>query len=411
MKRTLLLGVLGVAALLHAGLQAEAAEAVPPGGPHALASTPAPRDALTPLNHSKAQFGQFAAARPRRGSNKALSQLPDTLYLAEFDTSTKGKREGSAMLLITAAGTDSARIGGIHGLTGSTLGAKADLTAGTIKVWPGKVYQHSTYGAIWACAYNAETNTFNTSTPISGTINADGSITLSSWGVFAVEGSYRGTSFGLYTSSELKPANATVTDVTFKTSVSKTATEVYPSYVEQASDNKLTVFNFGNYDNAVITIDLLHDNSVSIVPQYITSTTSADCFCYPAKWSDGMRGIKDNITGTGTATTISLGNWAVCNRTSLSTRQRNVVSTVITVTDGSISYPAAPVLDWEGNGTKDSPYSITTAKQLVAFAQTVNSGTSYNGKYVALGADIDMQDVSDTFKPIGSSETNCFQGY
>ncbi len=411
MTKTLLLGVLGVAALLQAGPLAKAAEAAPPSGTHTLTATPAPRDALTPLSNSKAQFAQFAAAKPKHGSKKAMSQLPDTLYLAEFDTNTSGKREGSAMLLVTAASADSARIGGIHGLTGSSLGAKADLTAGTIKVWPGKVYQHSTYGAIWACAYNPETNTFNTSTPISGTINDDGSITLSSWGVFAVEGSYRGTSFGLYTSSNLKPSNATITDVTFKTSVSKTATEVYPSYVEQASDNKLTVFNFGNYGNAVITVDLLHNNAVSIVPQYITSTTSADCFCYPAKWSDGLRGIKDNINGTGTATTISLGNWAVCSRTSLSTRQRNVVSTVITVTDGNISYPAAPELDWEGNGTKDSPYTITTAKQLVAFAQTVNAGTSYNGKYVALDADIDLQEVSNTFKPIGSSETNCFQGY
>lgn len=409
MKRTLLLGVLCAVGLSQATARESAPYTAPPSGGAAV-QTSAPRDALTPLSN-KVQFAQFEAAKTAQSGKRAIGQLPDTLYLAEFDTSTRGKREGSAMLTVTAVDTDSAIVSGIHGLTGGTLGAKADLTAGTIKVWPGKVYQHSTYGAIWACAYNAETNTFNTTTPISGSINADGSITLTEWGVFAVEGSYRGTTFGLYKSSDLKPANATITDVTFKTSVSKTTKEVYRSYVEQASGNKLTVFNFGNYGNAVITVDLLHDKSVSIVPQYITSTTSADCFCYPAKWAEGLRGIKDNITGTGTANTISLGNWAVCSRTSLSTRQRNIVSTVISLTGDTISYPAAPVLDWEGKGTSESPYIITTPEQLVAFAQTVNAGTSYSGKYVSLGNDIDLKDASSTFKPIGSSETSCFQGY
>ena len=409
MKRTLLFGVLGLTSLLLAAPRAKAAEAVPPGKTEAITATSAPRDALTPI--SKAQYAQFSAATPKRSSKKALSQLPDSLYLAEFDTSTKGVRDGSAMLLVTAVGTDSARVSGIHGLTGGTLGAKADLSAGTIKVWPGKVYTHSTYGAVWACAYDAESNTFNTTTPITGTINADGSITLNSWGVFAVDGSYRGTAFGLYTKSELKPANATVTEVIFKTSASKTTTEKFPAYVDQASENKLSVFNFGNYSNAVITVDLLYNKTVSIVPQYITSTTSADCFCYSAKWSSGLKGIKENIVGTGTASQISLGNWAVCSRSSLSTRQRNVVSTVITLNTDTISYPAAPALDWEGNGTKDSPYVITTAKQLVAFGQKVNAGTSYSGKYIALGNDIDLSEVSSTFKPIGSSEISCFQGY
>ena len=394
-----------------AAQQQAAATSLPKAGAEAGGPSAPVGRALVPLDGPKVAEGAFGAARPHKAARSPITSLPSEMHMAEFDTSTKGRRDPSAMITFSAAGSDSAQVSGIHGLTGGKLGAKFDFAAGTVKLYPGKVYDHKTYGAIWACAYNEQTNTFNTSTPITGTIGADGSITLSAWGVFAVDGDYRGSSFGLYRSSELKQSNATITDVTFKTSLKTTATEQFASYVEQAGENKLNVFNVGNYCNATITVDLLADSTVSIVPQYVTSTTSADFFCYPADWASALRGIKDNITGRGTATTITLGNWGVCSRTSLATRQRNVVSSVITLTDGStISYPAAPALDWTGSGTSASPYVITTAKQLSDFSRTVNAGNSYAGKYVRLDADIDMAAESESFKPIGSSETRCFQG-
>ncbi len=47
-----------------------------------------------------------------------------------------------------------------------------------------------------------------------------------------------------------------------------------------------------------------------------------------------------------------------------------------------------------GSGTESDPYVITTAEQLAYFAKTVNEGNDYSGKYILLGNDIFLNDVS-----------------
>ena len=60
-----------------------------------------------------------------------------------------------------------------------------------------------------------------------------------------------------------------------------------------------------------------------------------------------------------------------------------------------------------GNGTKESPFEISTAEQLYNFSEFVNSGNSLKNKYVELTNDIDMSSIKN-FKPIGF-EVNPFQ--
>ena len=52
-----------------------------------------------------------------------------------------------------------------------------------------------------------------------------------------------------------------------------------------------------------------------------------------------------------------------------------------------------------GAGTEADPYLIENASQLAAFRDAVNAGDDYDGKYVALGADIDLESAERT--PIG----------
>ncbi len=47
-----------------------------------------------------------------------------------------------------------------------------------------------------------------------------------------------------------------------------------------------------------------------------------------------------------------------------------------------------------GSGTESDPYVITTAEQLAYLAKTVNEGNDYSGKYILLGNDIFLNDVS-----------------
>ncbi len=54
---------------------------------------------------------------------------------------------------------------------------------------------------------------------------------------------------------------------------------------------------------------------------------------------------------------------------------------------------------WDGNGTKSAPYTIATAQQLYYFQCSVNTGTSYEGQYIKLCANIDLG--GNEWVPIG----------
>ncbi len=61
------------------------------------------------------------------------------------------------------------------------------------------------------------------------------------------------------------------------------------------------------------------------------------------------------------------------------------------------------------DGSKDNPYVIANAEQLRDFADAVGSGNDYAGKYVVLGANIDLSGVD--WNPIGKSEHGKTTGF
>lgn len=71
-----------------------------------------------------------------------------------------------------------------------------------------------------------------------------------------------------------------------------------------------------------------------------------------------------------------------------------------------------------GSGTASDPYKIRTKKQLLDFASAVNNGTSFNGKYISLIGDIELNDVStqgwqlsaECWTPIGINSSVPFKG-
>ena len=61
-----------------------------------------------------------------------------------------------------------------------------------------------------------------------------------------------------------------------------------------------------------------------------------------------------------------------------------------------------------GTGTSSDPYLINTAAELAYLARSVNSGTSYSGKYFKLMSNLDLGGLEWT--PIGNSDSCYFQG-
>ncbi len=85
-----------------------------------------------------------------------------------------------------------------------------------------------------------------------------------------------------------------------------------------------------------------------------------------------------------------------------------------TVWDGSID------TEWEGNGTKDSPFLISSAEELAGLARRTNEGKIQSGMYFRQTEDIVLNDGGDLFcddiagkndwTPIGESYSNSFRG-
>ena len=70
----------------------------------------------------------------------------------------------------------------------------------------------------------------------------------------------------------------------------------------------------------------------------------------------------------------------------------------------AVASQKSPPIFAGGAGTQKSPYLLRTAAQLSAFAASVNKGEAYAGKYVRLGANIDLKDVEWT--PVGFYDQN-----
>ncbi len=360
--------------------------------------------------------GNFAAgnvtAPSRKGvkpGRKAAAQFTpgSTVYAAEFDYSySTGARSTAGVLNFVINDDGTAELHNLWGLT-DTLQATIDTEAGTVSITPALVYTHSTYGELWAVPFNSSTHTYSTTSPITGTIAQDGTITLAPWGIFVVSGDYRGGTFGYYSKSELKLTNATMSDVIYDGSDVTVTDSVttYAVYLDQTLDNQVEIVNFTN-NGATVKMRLRSDSTAVITPQRIFTNALYGAFnCMPANWEKSKSGQKGNIQVTSAPGEVYLPNWGVFCEASTDLSARRVISTTLKYDDGALTYPAPTQQDWTGNGTEASPYVITNVTQFTAFSEQVDMGDDFKGKHVALGADIDFSAATTAYVPVGSTTT------
>ena len=217
---------------------------------------------LGKLAEGKLSEGTLQRAAVRSTARKALANAKFGDNYAEFDYALKdGTKTAQAMVSIKPFSADSAYVINLYGLQ-DTLRAAYNLTAGTISIKPGKIYNHATYGPVWACSINATGSTFSTTDPIVGNLAADGTVTLSSWAVLVVSGNYRGSAFGSFSKSELKPTNASITEVLNNSGTDSTV--VFPAYIEQTAKNEITLMNFMAISSAILPIGRPASSTLSL---------------------------------------------------------------------------------------------------------------------------------------------------
>ena len=357
--------------------------------------------------------GAVSAKVPVRNAKKApkakAGGIASTMTVAEIDYTAAGARTPRAIVSTEAFGTDSAYIYNMWGLA-DTLKLGYNTTEGTVSIVPGQVYNHATYGPLWICSYDPEKNTYSQTTPVSGVINADGSLTLSGWGVFVVTGTYKGGAYARYSKTDMPFANAVMTDTIYDSTnpSSKATVSTYPVYVESVNADQVTVLDFAQ-TGANVKVTLNSDKTATIDPQkLLTNALYGDFYCYATDWTS-LKRANGAIEASGSANRLELGQWGIFCKTSSTTCARGYWGTSIAY-DGTFNYPAPKKLDWSGSGSESDPYVITTLAQWQAFAESVNTGTPYTGKYVALGADIDMVALDEAYRPVGKNTTHYFDG-
>lgn len=365
------------------------------------------RAELVLQSEGKASAGTVAQKTARKAGAKRvakpLSEVLGTYLSVDYSHYTKSYDHHVVKILQR---NDSLLVNNMFG-TQTDIVATYDASTGVLSIAPQFIYDSDTYGKSWICSWDGKNPlVYDTTTPITATVQADGSLELSCWGVYVIEGSQKGGVFNAYTTSALKRPNAKIHTVEYSTKTEKE----YPLLVEQTADNQLSIANFiGN--GTSVNMTLRADSSAYISAQKVATLAVYGDFTVNAATTKGKIDKFGYITGTKTADGFTLSPWGVFCVKSTSIAMVNTESSEITFDGFTPKYPAKVAVNFEGDGSEANPYKIKTLTDLQALAQSVADGESYKGKYVALAADIDAGvETSATYQQIGFDDTKCFDG-
>jgi hypothetical protein len=376
------------------------------------ATVPIDTAALDSVKYSEltdAQISMIKASVRKSPQKVAASTFTGKSY-AQWDyTSSKGKCF-SAMNEFTSR-NDSLFISNFYNY-GVEVYCTYDETTSTISIPAQCVYTLAPYGDFYLCYLDIEQLKFSDKIPLQFKVNEDGTMeSTSGWAILVTaEGNYKGSALATGYSTKMYQANAKMVgnqrDISAKTFYSSE----YPLYVYQ-EDYQLVAANFSS-QGTEIKIYLNADSTVTVEPQAVTYSSYYGATCvYPATWGSTSKGTNENLKGTGTETQITFGPWGVFRASALTTCTFGMEYSTLILNDGiKIKYPSKSDISFTGEGTEASPYLISTDKDLVNLATAVNAGNTYKGKYFKQTATIDCTDINNSFRPIGLTTTECFDG-
>jgi hypothetical protein len=370
--------------------------------------------------HELDDVGKVPTKKSTKPIKTSASQLSGKYY-AQWDNiqSTNGRKGFTSMVYLTITDDGVATMTNFYNLGSDVvLTGTYDESTSTLTFPCQKLYTLSPYGDFNLCYFDADRYGFSTSIPVRFTINSDGILeSESGWVILITDSSssYYGVGQGMSYKARYYESNAKMSgNIRDIDNLTFNAGE-YPLYVYNSAEGELTVANFSSQGREVV-IMLNSDKSVYAEPQvmvYYSLTSAAYCL-YPAEWSstkNKSKGLDKNLTGTGTDNSITFGPWGIFRSTALTTCLFGMESSQILLNDGvTIAYPSSDAITFEGAGTEESPYLISSAADLSKLAKAVNAGETYSGKYFRQTADIDYSTYTGSVHPIGQSATVYFDG-
>lgn len=384
---------------------------------------------LTPQQGLKLQERQTpAVSRPsadplRRAPRKVISQIADLSgdYVQTYKSLTASIGSGGHGVTVTPVeGTDSILIANFWD-TGIRVKAAVNLEQMTITI-PNQVVGYSSAEGDVEIAFCTSTGAPDRSQPIEGTINDDGTLSISSWwGMYTSEDKF----FGVYYDAFFEAANGTMRYTRAETkdddgNVLTTSSGSYPVIVAQVSKNIVTVKNFANYGQT-IEIILNRDRTALIESQTAREDpTNGDwSTIVPVFTGTSLTSYQANIVCNAAtdAKKITWNDWSLlCTKFYLGHNLSGEVEA-----DFDIVYPEVGVTEFQGKGTQEEPFLIRTADDLILLSDLVNQNEDYNYAYGSntyarvyqntffrLENDIDLESMR--FTPIGADFRHRFAG-
>ena len=373
---------------------------------------------------------ELTASSPMRnfvlpGKKAATTSQMAGEYVMTYSSLVSTLGSGGLCVNIEALGTDSILI---KNFWAESIDVRAGYNAatGAITIPAQFLYTHPTYGAMWlGMCSSSGTPVYDT--PLTGSISADGVLSIDTWwGVFVKEGENAGSYMMVAYNTAFQRTNASMS-----ADIYPEGSEKYGVIVNQTAENQITVANFGNY-GLTVRIDLNRFYSGRIgteaVREYPQNGASFVAYATGGYTTNASGGVAlqslttpiylDTLANQKVTRQLSWGNWTAVSTGTSSYFLRPWTSGKIESTV-DITFPVLDITEFKGSGTLDDPYQIATRNDLILLSQKVEESTEVNprnpaqvrafeGKYFKVMNDIDMSNYK--FTPIGPSYTKRFGG-
>lgn len=339
-------------------------------------------------------------------------------YVGTYQTLTSSSYDGgSSMRIVADAEGDSITIQSFW--NGCDVRAHYDKATATVSVPRQRVMTDESLGQL-DIAVTQPTGAPDYGAQLTGNVMSDGSIDFAGawWGIYVQkEGANKDKFVGAYYNLALETPNGTMT---YKNSAGQQAG--YYVVINQTSPNMLTVRNIFNR-GLDIEIKLNRNRAAEINNQvgFINNSGSWTMIkCVEFNDAGNLTKYSPVITidaaDVSNNNTLSWTDWSLLNAEAKS--YAGILTDAKLTATTPWSYPELSVSDFEGDGTPENPYRISSLDHLILLADKVNNDDNYEdgqrytrtylGKHFALTADIDMKNYN--FDAIGHNYNQRFAG-
>lgn len=335
---------------------------------------------------------------------------------------------------VSALGADSVAIAKFC-FNDVTIRAHVDYATGAVSI-PSQFIDSVQGMPVYLCRMDFRNSTYDKTATLRGHLYKGSIVIDDGFGFFVTEGAQAGAylNVGLFDYAAVAQPNAVITAkrITFKDNTQTVANRqvtdqvsngfAYPVSASQVRLMRLPVTtSFSD-----INLTLTPDGRVNIDPQPIAQMAYyGDFFLYRATEGRDGDNVKFTInvlnpveaTYTTGDKTLTWGTWAVARTNAL----LGTYESTSVVLDDALTFPSAPTLSLEGQGTEASPWLIKSADDLAALRYDIVNNATYRGeltsdgnnhdyypvyagKYFRLANDIDFGADAPGVEPIGNTQ-------